>query len=67
MNDVVNLLRALIRCPSITPVDAGAMDIVQNELARLGFVCERMVFGSGKNETQNLYAKKEPANRIFVF
>lgn len=67
MNDVVNLLRALIRCPSITPVDAGAMDIVQNELARLGFVCERMVFGSGKNETQNLYAKKGTGEPHFCF
>lgn len=58
MIDLVRLLQELIRCPSITPTDAGVMDIVQRELTALGFSCERMVFGSGKNETQNLYAKK---------
>ena len=58
MSDVVGLLQALIRCPSVTPADAGVMDIVENELLRLGFFCERMVFGTGKDETQNLYAKK---------
>lgn len=67
MSDVVGLLQALIRCPSVTPTDAGVMAIVENELLRLGFSCERMIFGAGKDETQNLYAKKEPASRIFVF
>jgi succinyl-diaminopimelate desuccinylase len=50
----VNLARALIRAPSVTPVDAGVMDLVEAELARLGFTCRRMKFG----EIENLYARR---------
>jgi succinyl-diaminopimelate desuccinylase len=51
--DPVALSRELIRRPSVTPADAGAMDIVQNVLQELGFVCRRMRFG----EIENLYAR----------
>ncbi len=67
MSDVVGLLQALIRCPSVTPTDAGVMAIVENELLRLGFSCERMIFGAGKDETQNLYAKKGTGEPHFCF
>lgn len=53
MIDPVELTRELIRRPSVTPADAGAMDVVQQTLAGLGFVCRRMKFG----EIENLYAR----------
>ena len=51
--DPVALTQALIRRPSVTPADAGAMDVVEEALAGLGFACRRMKFG----EIENLYAR----------
>jgi succinyl-diaminopimelate desuccinylase len=51
--DPVNLAQALIRRPSVTPADAGAMDVLQSALEGLGFACRRMRFG----EIENLYAR----------
>jgi succinyl-diaminopimelate desuccinylase len=51
--DAINLTKELIRRPSVTPADAGAMDIVETTLAGLGFACRRMRFG----EIENLYAR----------
>ena len=43
--DIVELTRTLIRCPSVTPTDAGALDVLQRVLEGLGFVCYRLPFG----------------------
>ncbi len=51
--DPVELTRDLIRRPSVTPADAGAMAIVEATLRGLGFACRRMKFG----EIENLYAR----------
>jgi succinyl-diaminopimelate desuccinylase len=51
--DAVELTRELIRKPSVTPADAGAMDLVEATLAALGFACRRMRFG----QIENLYAR----------
>lgn len=51
--DPVALAQALIRRPSVTPADAGAMDVLQQTLADLGFRCRRLRFG----EIENLYAR----------
>jgi len=51
--DAIDLTKALIRRPSVTPADAGAMAIVEEALAGLGFSCRRMRFG----EIENLYAR----------
>ncbi|HLZ76885.1 succinyl-diaminopimelate desuccinylase [Phenylobacterium sp.] len=53
MIDAINLTKQLIRAPSVTPADAGAMDIVEQTLSGLGFACRRMKFG----EIENLYAR----------
>ena len=61
--DPVALAAELIRRPSITPRDEGALDIVAARLERLGFVCHRLVFGDpGPNGEEtapiaNLYAR----------
>ena len=52
--DPVELAKALIRRPSVTPRDEGAMDVVQRALEGLGFSCRRMRFG----EIENLYARR---------
>jgi succinyl-diaminopimelate desuccinylase len=52
--DVVDLARALIRRPSVTPADAGAMDVLQAALEQVGFACRRMRFG----QIENLYARR---------
>jgi hypothetical protein len=44
--DPVELTRDLIRCPSITPADAGALDVLQGSLERLGFACHRLMFSA---------------------
>jgi succinyl-diaminopimelate desuccinylase len=51
--DPVSLCAALIRCPSVTPADAGAMAVVRGALEAIGFVCRPMRFG----EIENLYAR----------
>jgi succinyl-diaminopimelate desuccinylase len=52
--DPIALAQALIRRPSVTPADAGAMDVVERALGELGFACRRMRFG----EIENLYARR---------
>src|SRR5215471_15863475 len=52
--DAAALAAALIRRPSVTPKDEGALEIVAAELERLGFTCHRRVFG----EIHNLYARR---------
>ncbi len=51
--DPVTLTQDLIRRPSVTPADEGAMDVVEATLKALGFSCRRMKFG----EIENLYAR----------
>ena len=43
--DICELTRALIRCPSVTPADAGALDVLQKVLEEMGFICYRLPFG----------------------
>jgi succinyl-diaminopimelate desuccinylase len=40
----IHILQDLIRCPSVTPHDAGALDVLQNLLTAAGLNCERLVF-----------------------
>src|SRR5689334_3916877 len=61
--DAVELTRDLIRRPSVTPADAGAMAIVEATLSRLGFACRRMRFG----QIENLYARYGTARPNLCF
>jgi len=61
--DPVALAQALIRRPSVTPADAGAMDTLQRQLEALGFACRRMKFG----EIENLYARRGTARPNLCF
>jgi succinyl-diaminopimelate desuccinylase len=56
--DPVALAQALIRCPSVTPKDAGALDRLAETLTALGFDCHRLRFeDAGGAPTENLYAR----------
>jgi len=61
--DPVALAQALIRRPSVTPADEGAMNVLQRELEALGFACRRMKFG----EIENLYARRGTARPNLCF
>jgi len=57
-SDPVALTQQLIRCPSITPIDAGALDVLQSYLELFGFTCHRLPFQEeGTEEVDNLYAR----------
>lgn len=55
--DPVELTRDLIRCPSVTPTDAGALGVLEAALRELGFRCLRLPFGEGAERVDNLYAR----------
>ena len=66
--DPVELARALIRCPSVTPEDAGALDVLATQLEALGFTCHRLRFEqAGTPAIDNLYARIGTAGRNFCF
>ena len=56
--DAVAFAAELIRCPSVTPEDAGALDVLQGALEKLGFTCTRLPFEEpGTAPVDNLYAR----------
>ena len=54
----VELTQRLIRCPSVTPQEGGALDCLEAELSPLGFACERLPFGDGESRIDNLFARR---------
>ncbi len=46
----IKLAKELIRCPSITPKDAGAINILAKKLRSLGFKCQMMNFKNIKKK-----------------
>ncbi len=52
MNPTLELARALIACRSVTPADAGCLDLIEARLRPLGFDCTRLPSG----EVDNLWA-----------
>jgi len=56
--DPLDLAGRLIRCPSVTPDEAGALDLLQIELEAIGFTCTRLPFtDKGTPEVDNLHAR----------
>lgn len=56
--DPVALTQALIRCESVTPVEGGALDLLESVLAPAGFACHRLTFTEpGTPDVENLYAR----------
>jgi len=63
--DPVELTAALIRCPSVTPAEGGALALLQARLEAASFFCRRV----DRNGTPNLFARRGPkaAARTFGF
>ncbi|HLT76143.1 MAG TPA: succinyl-diaminopimelate desuccinylase [Ferrovibrio sp.] len=58
LHDPVTLAQALIRCPSVTPEDRGALGVLEAALTPLGFECRRLRFSApGTPDVDNLYAR----------
>jgi succinyl-diaminopimelate desuccinylase len=56
--DPAENLAALIRCPSVTPAEGGALSAVETLLKPLGFTVERPTFSEdGTPDIENLYAR----------
>ncbi|MCZ7889521.1 MULTISPECIES: succinyl-diaminopimelate desuccinylase [Agrobacterium] len=56
--DPVANLAALIRCPSVTPAEGGALSLLDTLLSPLGFKVDRMVASeAGTPDVENLYAR----------
>ncbi len=62
------ILQALLRCPSITPAEGGALDVLQDLLEPAGFMVHRLRFSeAGQPDVDNLYARIGTAAPHLVF
>jgi succinyl-diaminopimelate desuccinylase len=56
--DPVAFAQALIRCPSVTPEEGGALSLLEAALKPVGFDCHRLVMTEpGTPNVDNLYAR----------
>jgi len=68
MIDAVELSRSLIRCPSVTPDEAGVLDTLTRALEGAGFACRRMRFSApGTPDVDNLVAVAGAGSPHFAF
>ena len=66
--DPVELTQALIRCPSVTPAEGGALAFLEERLSALGFACHRLKFvDQGAPDVENLYARFGSDSPNFCF
>ena len=66
--DPVALTQALIRVPSVTPEDAGALGVLETALTPLGFLCHRLRFDDANTPSiDNLYARLGTGGPNFCF
>ncbi|SFE79800.1 succinyl-diaminopimelate desuccinylase [Paracidovorax wautersii] len=61
MTRTLHLAEQLIARPSVTPEDAGCLDLLAERLAPLGFALERMDSGPDSFRVSNLWAKRPAA------
>jgi succinyl-diaminopimelate desuccinylase len=56
--DPITLARDLVRCPSVTPREAGALALIETVLNRAGFEVHRVTFAQpGTLPVENLYGR----------
>lgn len=66
--DPVDFASALIQKPSVTPLEAGVLDLLQSQLEAIGFTCRRMRFEeAGTDPVDNLYARIGDTAPVFMF
>ena len=67
--DPVAIARDLLRCPSVTPAEGGALSFLEDLLSKAGFRVERVTFSEpGTDDVENLYARigSEAPNLVFA-
>ena len=57
MLNALNLTKALISCPSVTPADEGAQGVLKKPLEDAGFKCFDLPFGEDDKRIENLFAR----------
>jgi len=68
VSDPIANLQTLIRCPSVTPAEGGALSALEAMLAPLGFTVERMIATEpGLPDVENLYARLGTAEPHLMF
>jgi succinyl-diaminopimelate desuccinylase len=66
--DPVAIARDLIRCPSVTPAEGGALAYLAGVLQGAGFAVHRMTFSqAGTPDVENLYARIGSATPHLMF
>jgi acetylornithine deacetylase/succinyl-diaminopimelate desuccinylase-like protein len=56
--DPVAILQELIRCPSVTPAEAGVLDYMERLMVPAGFAASRMPFSEeGTADVDNLFLR----------
>ena len=61
----VLLTQELIRCPSITPFEGGALTLLAEKLQKMGFTIQMMPFAEdGTADVMNLWAKYQKSSSI---
>ncbi len=64
----VALAQALIRCPSVTPHESGALALLEDILSKLGFATHRLTFGTAPDgPVENLFARIGSGHPHFCF
>lgn len=61
MSRTLQLTEQLISLPSVTPEDAGCLELLTDALSPMGFACERLDSGPEEFRVQNLWAKRSAA------
>jgi len=63
-HESLEIAQGLVRCPSVTPREGGALSYLQGLLEPAGFACHRLTFSApGTPDVENLYA---PAERVLT-
>jgi len=66
--DPVIITRDLLRCPSVTPAEGGALSFLEKTLTASGFTVHRMTFREpGDDDVENLYARIGTSEPNLVF
>lgn len=64
----VSILQALIACNSVTPLEGGALDVLQSHLTPLGFEIQRPSFSEANTpDIENLYARRGKSGPHLMF
>jgi len=63
MSPTLALTLDLIRCPSVTPVDANCQELMIQRLEKIGFVVERLRFG----DVDNFWARRGSTAPVLAF